>query len=212
MIPWAETAWSAAGRVASRAPLPLSQAGRDQARAWADKIGSAGVSAVYSSDERTSIETARFVADRTGAPHRSVAALAEVDLGLWGGLTTDELKRRYPKIFKRWYDDPTNVCPPEGEEVEQAYERLRESLARLTRKQGDRHVAVVLGPLAFALVRCWLEGAEVSQVRSMTHGEPLRYELTGGPGSEAGRAVLCKSEKELAVPVTVETASEGSAG
>lgn len=179
LIPWAETVWSAAGRIATRTPLPLTHAGQNQARTWADSMASSGLSVVYSSNERTSVETARIVADRTGAPHKTIPELSEVGAGLWDGLTTEELRRRYSKIFKKWCDDPSSVCPPEGEDVEDAFERLQQPLERLTRKQGDRCMAVVLGPLAFALARCWIESVELAKTRSMRHHEPLTYQLVG---------------------------------
>jgi broad specificity phosphatase PhoE len=209
LIPWAETTWSAAGRVGGRAPLPLSQAGREQADAWSDEIAAAQIEAVHSSAERTSAETARIVAARTGAAHRTVAALAEIDLGLWDGLTTDELKRRYPKIFKRWCSDPTSVCPPEGEEVSHAYARLKQPLEKLVRRQGDWRIAVVLGPLAFGLARCWLESVELSQVRSLTHNGPIRYELTDGTGRAT--CTLLAKPMARAVAVAAEAGPEQTA-
>lgn len=76
-------------------------------------------------------------------------------------------------------DDPSSVCPPEGEDMANAFERLRQPLERLTRKQDDRCMAVVLGRLAFALARCWIESVELAKACSMRHHEPLGYQLVG---------------------------------
>jgi broad specificity phosphatase PhoE len=180
LIPWPETAWSAADRVVSRTPLPLTDAGREQARTWADRLASLGLSVIYSSDERTSVETARIVADRRRARHRTMIQLAEVDAGLWEGLTSDELKRRYPKVFKRWCDDPSSVCPPEGEDLGDAHARLRQTLERIFRKHAGQSTAVVLGPLALGLTRSLIESAEPARARLLTCREPLGYRLAGG--------------------------------
>ena len=174
------TRWSEAGRIASRTPLPLSETGRDQARSWAEDLARGGLSMVYSSKELVSVETARIVADRAGAKRKTLPQLAEVDAGLWDGLTNEELERRHAKIFKRWCDDPASVRPPGGEDVAEAFDRLREPVERVTRKKVDRSVGMVLGPLAFALVRCMIESEEPARVRAMMHDGPLRYDLTEG--------------------------------
>ena len=179
LIPWAQTAWSEAGRIAGRIPLPLTEGGQHQAQAWADRLAPSGISVVYSSNERTSLETARILADRCGARRKIVEDLVEVNAGLWDGLTAEALKRRYPKVFKRWYDDPSSVCPPEGEDVTDAFLRLDESLERITRRRGDWNAAVVLGPLAFAVARCVVESVELTEVRAKMFDQPLRYAVLG---------------------------------
>ena len=204
LIPWPETVWSAVDRIATRTPLPLTDVGQTQARAWAEGLAGVGLSVIYSSDERTSVETARIVANSCRARHRMMPVLAEVDAGLWEALTTDELRRRYPKIFKRWYDDPSSVCPPEGEDLEDARERLRESLARVVRKHSGENVAVVLGPLAFALARCVIESVEPARARSLIHDKPLRYEFADGvdtlPSGLSASQIGGSCEREVAQP------------
>ncbi len=143
------------------------------------------LSTVYSSEEQSSGETARLIAQRCGARHKTEKSLAEVDAGLWTGLTFDELKRRDPKVFKLWYDNPTSVCPPEGEDLAKASERLSGSLAGLAKKQGDRNVAVVMGPVAFGVARCAIEAVSLGKVRSMMQSEPVRYEVAGDGKSKA---------------------------
>jgi broad specificity phosphatase PhoE len=180
LVPWPETSWSAAGRVAGATPLPLTKTGHEQALSWCQELAAVGLSAVYSSSEPASVETARALSRRFRARHKQMAGLAEVDAGLWDGLTTAELKRRFPKIFKRWYDDPSSVCPPEGEDVAEASERLKAALERIVGKHDDGNAAVVLGPLAFALVRCLMESASLSQLRAFMRDRPVRYSLSGG--------------------------------
>ena len=176
LIPWAGTAWSEACRLAGRTALPLSEAGAENARRWAEQLQSAELAFVFSSDEPTSTEVATIIAERAGATHKLLAGLVELDVGLWDGLTEDELNRRYPKIFKKWQSDPASVSPPEGEPADQAYERLARSMERLTQKYAGRHVAVVLGPVALALVRCWIESVELAKAGSLASDGPLRYE------------------------------------
>ncbi len=160
--------------------------------------------AVFSGGEQASTETADIVAKSSRARRKISAGLAEVDAGLWDGLTTEELKRRYPKAYKRWNEDPSAVCPPEGEGITEAYERLVDSLEKVLQKQGDRNVAVVLGPLAFAIARCGLESTELHAVRSMMDNAPLAYSMP--PDGEVAAAAW------QAIGGSVEHVNDGVAG
>ncbi len=177
LIPWPETTWSAAGRIASRAPVPLSESGRNQAQTWGDELAAIGLAILYSSDERPSVEAACIIAERCRIQRKTLPGLAEVDAGLWDGLTQEELEHRFPKAYKKWCSDPCGICPPEGEDIDDAYQRLQGAIDIVRNKHNEGDIAVVLGPLAFALVRCILEAVEPAQVRTLMHDKPLRYPL-----------------------------------
>ena len=178
LIPWPETNWSAAGRIAGRVPLPINETGRDQVVTWSHRLAARQVSVVYSSQEQASMETGDIIAARCLSRRKALPDLAEVDCGLWTGLTEEELRVRYPKVFKRWCEDPTSVNPPSGEGLADALERLRGPLSAIGRKRRIPVQAVVLGPLAFALARCLVESTPLQDVRSLMHSEPLGYDLS----------------------------------
>ncbi len=79
LIPRPETSWSAADRVAGRAPVPLTDAGRSQVRCWTEQLEHNKLGVVYSSDEQPTKETAQLLAHICGSRHKIVAELAEVD-------------------------------------------------------------------------------------------------------------------------------------
>lgn len=200
LIPWPETTWSAAGRIAGRTPVPLTEVGQVQVARWAASLESSDLTTLYASSERSSAETAAILAKRVKAKCKSMAELVEVDVGLWGGLTTEELQRRYPKIFKRWCEDPSSVCPPEGEEWNDACQRLGRGLDAVSRRQGLRTVGMILGPLAFSVMRCLIESVPWKRVRAQDHDGPLRYPVIqastpalvparGDPSAEAFESV-----------------------
>ncbi len=75
--------------------------GRAQARALAEELAGVGLDAVYSSDLRRALETAQAVASAQGLPVVPDEALREIDVGEWTGLTTDEIKDRFPAGWER---------------------------------------------------------------------------------------------------------------
>ena len=134
---------------------------------------------VYSSNEQTSLETAEIITKKCGRKNKILAELKEVDAGLWDGLTTEELKRRYPKIFKKWLADPSSVCPPEGEEFQEAYLRLKGAMEWIIWRQAAHRIAIVLGPLAYGLIRCMIDSVEPDKIRSIIQNKPVRYFAVG---------------------------------
>ncbi|MHC4064772.1 MAG: histidine phosphatase family protein [Planctomycetota bacterium] len=180
LVPWGLTEWGASGRLATRTPLPLSQEGAEQAVQWANELAGRELAAVYCGDEHTARETAELMAQRAEVRLKTQPGLEEVDHGLWEGLTMAQVESRFPKIYRRWVEDPTSVCPPEGEPLKDASDRLKRSLEQIARKYKGGAVAIVLGPVALALTRCHLEDNQPEQMHQMKAEQPVWYRLNDG--------------------------------
>ena len=177
LIPWGHTAWRASGRLASRTPLPLSEEGRGEAAAWGDALAARELATLYSSEEQASVETASLVVERSEARRKYIEALDEIDFGLWEGLTDAQLSDRFPKLFKKWIEDPPSVSIPDGEELGKAAARIKAALRQIVKKHRNGAVGVVLGPTVLALGRCELEQVPIGRLREFTVHEPVWYEL-----------------------------------
>jgi probable phosphoglycerate mutase len=170
------------GRVVGNADVPLGDHGRARARAAAELIRARGeVSRVHAPARGHAAEAAAVLAEALGGgvPVVSSEQLAELHLGLWQGLTDDELARRHKVAFRAFVDCARAVVPPEGEEVDAARARLGRELARITkRRRRDRRSVVVVAPeLAFVLLVAAVEGREAPdelwQVRRA--GDDVRF-------------------------------------
>ena len=121
--------------------VPLSAAGLRQGaelREWARKKP---VAAVYASPALRCVQTARLLAaDRL--PVYTDSRLAEVDTGLWTGLTFGEIKRRWPAEYARRGQKLGTYPPPGGESFAQAGERM-EGAVRDILSQSEGDIAVV---------------------------------------------------------------------
>ena len=96
--------WNATRRWQGHADRPLTEQGREQARALAARLRHIELDAVYSSDLRRAADTAAEVADTHGLETIRRPALREVDVGSWSWLTRDEAKQRFPQGYARWLD------------------------------------------------------------------------------------------------------------
>ena len=54
--------------------------------------------------------------------------MQNLNLGLWQGMQVSEVRYKQPKVYRQWQEQPENVCPPEGEMIEQAEQRIRTAM------------------------------------------------------------------------------------
>lgn len=116
--------------------LSLTDLGRRQAQALADRLASQPIAAVYASGLERARETARPTAERLGLPIMILDALREAGLGEAEGLTWAQVLGRWTLgVGTRWADQITGAEP--GEDVrarvtvglEELMERHRDDVA-----------------------------------------------------------------------------------
>lgn len=112
-----ESDWNVERRWQGNADRPLTDLGRRQAGQLAERLASTPLDAVYSSDLLRARETAAAVARRQGLEVRTLAALREVDVGSWSGLTREEVEERFPAAFATWREGGHGWVDGEAYEV-----------------------------------------------------------------------------------------------
>ncbi|KWR85178.1 histidine phosphatase family protein [Pseudomonas sp. PI1] len=119
--------WIAPERFRGRAELPLSELGRRQAEALAQRIAESWQpAAIYTSTLSRCVDTGAAIAQATGAPAQALDGLVDTDYGQWQGLTHDEVRQRWPEEHRLWLASPDMAMIPGGES-------LADVLARGTR-------------------------------------------------------------------------------
>lgn len=137
------TAFDLDGRVKGTLDLPLCEEGRREAHLVAVEVARHRPKALLCASSRCAEETAGILGAHLGLRPRAVAGLTNLDLGLWTGLTVDELRQRRPRIHRLWQEQPWGVTPPDGETLEAACDRVREVMERLVRKTPSGCLALV---------------------------------------------------------------------
>jgi phosphoserine phosphatase len=158
--------WNAARRWQGHADRPLTEKGREQARALAERLRHVELDAVYSSDLRRAAETAAAVSgDVIELPE-----LREVDVGSWSGLTRAEAEERFPEGVARWREGFPGW--DDGESYEQMTERVVGAVLRIAlAHEGGRVLVVSHGGPIRALHAAAL-GLDVHTYRRMRPVEP----------------------------------------
>lgn len=102
-------------RYIGRLDLPLSERGIAQAQKLREELRQAALTAVFSSDLKRSLETARIIAGPHHIEVESRVDLREIALGLWEGLPFKEIQQRFPDEFAKRGADIVHYRPPGGE-------------------------------------------------------------------------------------------------
>ena len=125
-----QTEYSAERRFAGRGDIALTDTGRHQAAAAADRLAARGIDAIVTSPLQRARRTAEAVAAATGAPLTVDDGLVEADFGKWEGLTFGEAAERWPDEMSAWLAS-ADVAPPGGESLADAGRRALAALDRL---------------------------------------------------------------------------------
>ena len=159
------TAHSSERRFSGRNDLDLTDEGRAQARALADRAAAWNATAIVSSPLPRAVQTAEVIAKSTGLPVSTDDDFAEVDFGAWEGLTFAEARSSHPQELADWLADP-EVAPPGGESFADVARRVRRGRDTVMRTNPDRTVVVVshVTPIK-TLLRTALDAPPISMFR-----------------------------------------------
>lgn len=160
-----QTEWNAVDRFQGYLDTKLSEMGRKQAAALADRLQNGNISAIYSSDLQRAMQTAQPIAQKLQLPIKVDQRLRERNMGIFQGLTFAEISEKFPQEhanFMTW--DPDYIIP-EGESSRQKYERTISCFDEIALAESGKDVLVVShGGTIDALFRHAL-GLSLSQPR-----------------------------------------------
>ncbi|GBC97953.1 Phosphoserine phosphatase 1 [bacterium HR17] len=122
--------WNETEHIQGQQDVPLSDAGRRHAEALGQRLRGEPLAACFSSPLQRAIETARIVQQTAGTavPIVPLPELMERHFGTWEGKRVAELNQ---DALSRWVAAFLLPAPPDGESLEQLFERVRQGIERI---------------------------------------------------------------------------------
>lgn len=137
------------GRMKGSLDMPLCEQGRQQAQNLAEELSGIRLDAIYHAPCESAEETAACLVEGRSIRPRLIEGFRNIDHGLWHGKLIDEIRRNQPRLYRNGCDFPETVCPPGGESVQAAANRVMKTLGRLLKKSRNQVIALVIpDPLA----------------------------------------------------------------
>ena len=177
-----ETAWNVDTRIQGQLDIPLNDTGRWQAERLARALAAReAIDVVYTSDLLRAWETARPVAEATGAPLHTDEGLRERGFGSFQGKTFTEIEAAMPEEARRWRQRDPFWAPPGGESLTTMRRRVIETLHMLaSRHVGEQIVMVAHGGVMDVLYRA-ATGQELQAPRTWQLGNTAVNRLLWSP-------------------------------
>lgn len=152
------TLYDEENRVQGVLDIPLSARGIEEVEAISRQLAGSSLEALYAGPGTSLQHTARVIGAALGLRTRFLEELHNLDQGLWQGLQYEEIRRRNLKLFRQWIDDPWTICPPQGETIATALDRVKETLRPLFRRHRNGEIGLVVNQPLDEIVSAYLRG------------------------------------------------------
>lgn len=146
------TEYDQQGRVQGTLDIPLCEDGRQEVEAMVSQLREQPITAVYSSPNQSAQQTAEALAAAIDMKVKTIDKFENLDHGLWQGMLVSDVKAKQPKVYRQWQEQPETVCPPQGETLSDAKERVQAALARLVKKHKAEGLLALVVPEPLASV------------------------------------------------------------
>ncbi len=176
-----QTQWNVERRMQGRMDSPLTELGKAQAMQHGKTLRElGGCDRMVASPSGRTQETAYILNSALSARLEFNDVLMERDTGDWGGLTVDEVEKRYPKQWQERERDPYFARPPGGENVQDLVERVQDFLESLYSSTEERVILVTHAIMSRAILTHLLS-LSPTESSGVIHPNDLLYRLEFSP-------------------------------
>jgi len=153
-------------RIQGNLDVPLNAQGREEVARMIDDFRGRqfAIDAVYAPECEPALQTARTIAEAFDTKLRILEEVRNVNQGLWQGMSIDEFRLQQPKVYRQWQEHPESVCPPEGEMLGEAAERLHVAMSRIFKKHKEGLVAIVASEPMATLIRRYIDRGQLGDL------------------------------------------------
>ncbi|MCS7060550.1 MAG: histidine phosphatase family protein [Anaerolineae bacterium] len=163
------------GRIQGWLDSPLSELGRQQAQALAERFRSIRLHAVYSSPLSRARDTAQAIAHLQKLPVLLDERLKEYNMGHWTGLSREEIQALWPSVN---LEADHELVVPGGESAQDVRNRVELFLREAMAQGGDQSLAIVTHSGTLGMVVCAMLGMPVMRRPPFYFGNASVTEVT----------------------------------
>lgn len=169
------------GRIHGDLNLPLCPEGRAEVDRLGAELKSLGIGVLYTSTCQWALQTAEALGKLLGVKVKKLDHLENLDHGLWQGMLIEEVKQKQPTVYRQWQEQPESVCPPQGETIDHARQRVETALAKVLKKHKEGVIGLIVPEPLASVVREHLgqEGLGDLWQANCEHGRWTVIEWTG---------------------------------
>ena len=166
LIRHGQTDWNLTGRWQGQSPdaPALNETGCAQALAALDLLPRANFAAIYSSDLLRARQTAELIAEPLNLTVTLEPRLREMNLGVWEGMLSNDIKVQYPREFEEREKNPFDTHAPQGESPRDVARRVIVAVNEIADSHPGGSVIIVSHGIALAVIICQARGIPMDKV------------------------------------------------
>jgi probable phosphoglycerate mutase len=169
------------GRVQGTLDIPLCEDGRREVAATVAELRSKPIVAIYAGPGQSAEQTAEALGAALELKTKTLEQLQNIDYGLWQGMLISDVRTKQPKVYRQWQEQPETVCPPQGETIVAAKQRVQAAIAKVVKKHKAGGVVAIVAPEPLASIfRNVLRGDEFGDLWECPDGR-ANWELIAVP-------------------------------
>jgi phosphoserine phosphatase len=166
------TDYDVQGRIQGNLDVPLNEQGAAEVARIIEEVRPLGMETVYAACCEPAAETGRVIAEALGIKFRKLDRLQNLNHGLWQGMLIEDVRLKQPKVYRQWQEHPEHVCPPEGEMLDAAEERVEPTVTKLCKRHREGVIGLVVPEPLASIVRSFVNRDELGDLwkASEEHG------------------------------------------
>jgi broad specificity phosphatase PhoE len=153
-------------RIKGSLDMPLSRHGEQQVNRTAEELADVRIDMIFCAPDESAQQTARLLAKGRETRVKVIDAFRNIDHGLWHGKLIEEVRRNHPRIYRLGIDSPEEVCPPEGEPIHDARDRVIKALKKCLRRSREGVIAIIAADPMAAILDSAISGKELHDLWS----------------------------------------------
>jgi len=167
-----ETDWNRQGRFQGQIDVPLNTTGLSQAEAARRFLAAVPIQRAYTSSMARPRQTAEAIlAEHPGVPLASAGGLREIGHGLWEGRLEREIAEGWPELLDAWKREPHTVQMPQGETLQEVWDRSLDTWSRIAGGlHHDETALVVAHDAVNKTILCGLLGLGPADIWTVKQG------------------------------------------
>lgn len=171
-------------RIQGTLDMPLNEQGTAEVAQMVEQLRDKGIETIYSPGSQPSLQTAEIIAKALKIKRKKIDRLQSLDQGLWQGMLVEDVRHKQPKVYRQWQEQPENVCPPEGEMLSEADDRVRAALVKLLKRHKEGVIGLVVPEPLLSLARRFITHGELGDLWKAPNGHG-RFEVLAVDCEEA---------------------------
>lgn len=156
-----ETKWNIEGRMQGFKDSDLTQKGVSDAKSLGESLKDIDFDCIYSSPLGRALDTAKYIRQDDNTKIILDDSLKELNLGLWEGMTHEEIKEKYPLQYNNFREHPESFESQGGESFLELIKRVEKGLNNIIKDENHENILIITHTCVIKAISIIVKGNDV---------------------------------------------------